>query len=74
MSNLRSLASQTALYGGTTILGRLLNFALIPLYTRVLPGTVDTGVVIILYSYVALLNVMYNGHGNHLFFLQLQAR
>ncbi len=37
MSSLKKLASQTAIYGLSSILGRVLTFALTPLYTQVLP-------------------------------------
>ncbi|MBC7426114.1 MAG: oligosaccharide flippase family protein [Bacteroidia bacterium] len=36
MSVLKKLASQTAIYGLSSIIGRFLNFLLVPLYTRVL--------------------------------------
>lgn len=58
MSKVRKLASQTLIYGGSTILGRLLNFALIPLFTWLLNNTSDLGIINILYSYIALFNVL----------------
>mgnify|MGYP000303673796 CR=1 FL=1 len=45
-------------YGVSTILGRLLNFALIPVFTHLLDETKDMGYVNSLYGYVALLNVL----------------
>ncbi|MDR4507209.1 MAG: oligosaccharide flippase family protein [Candidatus Brocadiaceae bacterium] len=50
MSQLKKLVSQTAVYGLSTILGRLLNYLLVPLHTRVF-GTTDYGVVSELYAY-----------------------
>ncbi|HJW86923.1 MAG TPA: oligosaccharide flippase family protein, partial [Candidatus Brocadiaceae bacterium] len=50
MSQIKKLASQTAIYGLSTILGRLLNYLLVPLHTRVF-GTADYGVVSELYAY-----------------------
>jgi O-antigen/teichoic acid export membrane protein len=51
------LASQTAVYGLSSIVGRLLNYLLIPLYTNVfLPA--EYGVVTELYSYVAFFAVL----------------
>ncbi len=50
MSQLKKLASQTAVYGLSTILGRLLNYLLVPLHTRVF-GTADYGVVSEWYAY-----------------------
>jgi O-antigen/teichoic acid export membrane protein len=58
---IRSLGSDTAVYGVSTILGRFLTFLLTPLYTHVLvPG--DLGIVANVYAYIALLNVVY-GYG-----------
>ncbi len=57
MSSLKKLAGQTAIYGGTSILGRLLNYALVPIHTRIfLPG--EYGVVGEMYAYVSLLIVI----------------
>lgn len=53
MSGLRSLVKDTAVYGLSSILGRLLNWLLVPLYTRVfLDG--EYGIVVFDYSAVAL--------------------
>ena len=55
---LKRLGSDTAVYGLSTILGRFLNFLLVPFYTNVLlPG--DYGVVAYLYSLLAFVNVLY---------------
>jgi O-antigen/teichoic acid export membrane protein len=53
MSNIRKLAGQTAVYGLSSILGRILGYLLVPIYTRVLSEGAY-GSVIELYSYVAL--------------------
>lgn len=53
MSALKKLLGQTAVYGLSSIVGRLLNYLLVPLYTYTLP-TGEYGVVIELYSYVAI--------------------
>ena len=58
MSQIKKLAGQTAYYGISSILGRVLTFALVPLYTRVLPEG-DYGVVINLYGVAAFLNIVY---------------
>jgi len=60
MAKLRTLAGQTVVYGVSGILGRLINFALVPLYTAVFKDTSVYGVVIELYAYVAFLNVLYS--------------
>ena len=55
---LKKLASQTAIYGVSSILGRAINFALIPIYTAVL-STSEYGVVSELYAYVGFFFVIY---------------
>ncbi len=57
MNPLKKLAGQTAIYGLPTILGRLLNYLLVPLYTRIfIPA--EYGIVTELYAYVAFLFVV----------------
>ena len=58
MSSIRSLAKQTALYGISSIVGRFLNYLLVPVYTRVfLPETY--GVISEFYAYVTFLLVLF---------------
>jgi O-antigen/teichoic acid export membrane protein len=53
----RKLAGQTAVYGFSTIFGRLLNYLLIPLYTRMfLPA--ELGVFVEFYAYVSFLVII----------------
>ncbi len=58
MSILTKLAGQTALYGLSSMLGRALNFLLVPFYTSVLLVG-EFGVFTELYAYVAFFNVVY---------------
>lgn len=59
MSQLRALAGQTAIYGLSSIVGRLLNYLLVPLYTRIFsPG--DYGIVSEFYAYITFLMVLYS--------------
>lgn len=59
MANLKSLAKDTAVYGLSSIVGRFLNYLLVPLYTHVIPASSGGyGVVTNLYAYVALLLVI----------------
>lgn len=58
MNPLKSLLGQTAIYGLPTIVGRLLNYLLVPLYTSVFVDTADYGVVSELYAWVAFLIVL----------------
>lgn len=57
MSSLKKLASQTAIYGLSSIVGRLIGFLFISLYTRAFT-TEEFGVVTEMYSYVAFLVVL----------------
>lgn len=57
MNPLRQLASQTAIYGLSSIVGRLLNYLLVPLHTRVF-NPEQFGVVTEMYSYVAFLLIV----------------
>ncbi|GHE59006.1 oligosaccharide flippase family protein [Roseivirga thermotolerans] len=58
MSQLRKLAGQTAYYGISSILGRVLNFLLLPIWTARLV-TEEYGSVTYLYTYLALGLVIY---------------
>ncbi len=58
LSQLRALAGQTAIYGLSSIVGRLLNYLLVPLYTRIF-SPADYGVVSEFYSYTTFLMVFY---------------
>ncbi len=59
MHPLRRLASQTAIYGLSTIVVRVLNYLLAPLHTRVFTDQSDYGVISELYAYVTFLNVLF---------------
>ena len=54
--NLKSLAKDTAIYGLSSIVGRFLNYLLVPVYTRyILAESGGYGIVTNLYAYTALL-------------------
>jgi O-antigen/teichoic acid export membrane protein len=55
---MKSLAKDTAIYGISSILGKFLNWLLVPLYTHVLASSADYGIVTNLYSWTALLLVI----------------
>lgn len=57
MNPLKKLAGQTAIYGLPSIVGRLLNYLLVPLHTRYMEPSVY-GVVSELYAWVAFLLVL----------------
>ena len=59
MSLLKKLAGETAIYGLSSILGRLLNYVLLtPYLTRVF-STESYGIISDLYAYIALLTVIF---------------
>ncbi len=55
---MKRLAKDTAVYGVSSIVGKFLNWMLVPMYTRVLAGTGEYGIVTNLYAWVALLLVL----------------
>ena len=59
MANLKSLAKDTAIYGLSSIVGRFLNYMLVPLYTHYMPkASGDYGVSTNIYAYTALFLVL----------------
>lgn len=86
MSGIKSLIGQTAYYGLSSILGRAINFLLLPFYTSILLPEAN-GVVTEVYAYVAFFGILYTygmettyfrfankeGHEEHTLFNQLQS-
>jgi O-antigen/teichoic acid export membrane protein len=68
MSLLKKLAGETALYGLSSIVGRLLNMLLVPFYTRVLTSTSEYGAVIDLYATSAFIMVLFSYRMESAFF------
>ena len=59
MANLKSLAKDTAIYGMSSIIGRFLNYLLVPLYTaKISAASGGYGVITNIYAYTALLLVI----------------
>ncbi|WP_370795410.1 lipopolysaccharide biosynthesis protein [Bacteroides stercorirosoris] len=59
MAGLKSLAKETAIYGASSIVGRFLNYLLVPVYTIALPASSGGyGVVTNIYAWVALMLVL----------------
>ncbi|MBI3766082.1 MAG: polysaccharide biosynthesis C-terminal domain-containing protein [Ignavibacteriales bacterium] len=57
--HLKRLGTETAIYALSTIVGRFLNFLLVPFYTNVLaPG--EYGIVAYIYSIIAFVTVIYS--------------
>lgn len=57
MNPIKQLAGQTAIYGLSSVIARILNYFLVPLYTRIF-STGEYGVVTEIYAYVAILMVI----------------
>lgn len=59
MANLKSLFKDTAIYGLSSIIGRFLNYLLVPLYTaKISAASGGYGVITNVYAYTALLLVL----------------
>ena len=59
MANMKSLAKDTAIYGMSSIIGRFLNYLLVPLYTaQISAASGGYGVITNMYAYTALLLVI----------------
>ena len=56
---LKSLSKETLVYGSSTVIGRFLNFLLVPFYVNVLRSTAEYGMVTSVYTYIGFLNVFY---------------
>ncbi|MBP6934963.1 MAG: polysaccharide biosynthesis C-terminal domain-containing protein [Paludibacteraceae bacterium] len=58
MAELKTLAKETAIYGVSSIIGRFLNWCLVPLYSYVLVDSGDYGIVTNLYAWTALVVII----------------
>lgn len=59
MASLKSLAKDTAIYGMSSIIGRFLNYLLVPLYTaKISAASGGYGVITNMYAYTALILVI----------------
>ncbi len=58
MAGMKSLAKDTAIYGTSSIVGKFLNWWLVPYYTRVLSSPADYGIVTNIYGITALITVL----------------
>ena len=73
MSNpIKKLLGQTAIYGLPSIVGRMLNFLLVPIYIASFQDAKDYGVVSQLYAWVAFLVVFLSFGMETAFFRFLQ--
>ena len=59
MAGLKALAKETAIYGMSSIIGRFLNYLLVPIYTNALPvESGGYGIITNMYAITALLMVL----------------
>lgn len=58
MAGIKSLAKDTAIYGLSSMLGKFLNWCLVPFYTYTLKASGEYGVVTELYSWTALVIIL----------------
>ena len=59
LDKIKNLSKDTMIYGTSTIVGRFLNFLLVPVYTNIfLPG--EFVIVANVYAYIAILNVFFS--------------
>lgn len=58
LEKIKSLSKQTLIYGTSTIVGRFLNFILVPFYTNIFPPS-EYGIVSVVFAYIAFLNIFY---------------
>lgn len=59
MSAIKALFSQTIVYGVSTILVRMINWALTPFYSYAFKDPTEFGIMNNLYAYIAFLNIIY---------------
>lgn len=58
-AQLKSLATDTAIYGFSTVVGRFLSFLLVPLYTNYLPVS-DVGEMTYFFALIPFINIVYS--------------
>lgn len=58
MSIIKKLASQTAIYGIPTMVGRFLNYLLVPVYLSKLSGSADYGVVNVMFTWASFMAIV----------------
>jgi O-antigen/teichoic acid export membrane protein len=58
IEKLKQLSKDTAIYGVSTVVGRFLNFLLVPFYTNIfLPD--EYGIIANIYAFIAILNIIF---------------
>lgn len=57
-NQIKQLSKETLIYGVSTVLGRFLNFILVPFYTNVFP-TAEFGIYSNIYAWIGLFNILF---------------
>lgn len=58
LDKIKSLSKQTLIYGTSTIIGRFLNFLLVPFYTNIFPPA-EYGIVSVVYAFIGFMTIVY---------------
>lgn len=58
LSKLKQLTKDTAIYGVSTIIGRFINYILVPFYTNIF-APAEYGIISNIYAYIAILNILF---------------
>jgi O-antigen/teichoic acid export membrane protein len=56
---LKALSKETLIYGASTVVGRFLNFLLVPFYVNVLHSSAEYGISTSLYTYLSFFNILF---------------
>ena len=59
LEQLKSLSKDTLIYGASTVIGRCLNFLLVPFYVNVLHSAAEYGIATSLYTYLSFFMIVY---------------
>lgn len=57
-SKLKQLTKETAIYGVSTMIGRFINYILVPFYTNIF-APAEYGIISNIYAYIAILNILF---------------
>lgn len=59
IQKIKNLSKETLIYGTSTMVGRFLNFLLVPFYTNFIPPA-EYGIISNIFAYIAILNVFFS--------------
>ena len=58
IEKIKELSKDTVIYGVSTIVGRFLNFILVPFYTNIFIPS-DYGIITNVYAFIAIMNIIF---------------